>query len=90
MEEGLCLGKGGEVGVDCVVGVGLGVGLEEVLCGAAWERVGVVLGEGRCGERGTLLLGKDSVCGGVEGLCCWGRTVWWVRIFVDGKGQCGG
>ena len=49
MEEGLCLGKGGEVGVDCVVGVGLGVGLEEVLCGAAWERVGVVLGEGRCG-----------------------------------------
>ena len=82
MEEGLCLGKGGEVGVDCRLCGGcwtrLGVGLEEVLCGAAWERVGVVLGEGRCGERGTLLLGKDSVCGGVEGLCCWGRTVWWV------------
>ena len=27
-----------------------------------------------------MLLGKDSVVG--EDLCCWGRTVWWVSIFV--------
>ena len=25
-----------------------------------------------------------------EDLCCWGRTVWWVSIFVAGEGQCGG
>ena len=75
MEEGLCLGKGGEVDVDCVVGVGLGVGLEEVLCGAAWERVGVVREGLCCWGRIVCVVGlRDFVAG--EGQCGgWGSLL---------------